>query len=230
MTDVAPSVPPTCGCAASISRDRPTPDGPPRARDALFRRGAVPDPAVREAPGAILADVRDGGDAAVREATDALRRRAAGRAAGARPATSCAPPRDAPRRASERDALETRRSPTSAGSPRPSVPRPTRTHDRARRRARAPLAARSPRAGVYVPGGSAPYPSSLVMAVVPARVAGVGQRRRRQPGGPRRQRPPGPARRRRPARASTRSSSPAARRRSGRSPTACPTRASSRWT
>ena len=32
----------------------------------------------------------------------------------------------------------------------------------------------SRRAGVYVPGGQAPYPSSLVMGVVPARVAGVG--------------------------------------------------------
>ena len=31
------------------------------------------------------------------------------------------------------------------------------------------------RVGAYVPGGSAPYPSSLVMTVVPARVAGVGQ-------------------------------------------------------
>src|SRR6185436_11788203 len=29
------------------------------------------------------------------------------------------------------------------------------------------------RAGVYAPGGSAPYPSSLVMGVVPALVAGV---------------------------------------------------------
>jgi histidinol dehydrogenase len=31
------------------------------------------------------------------------------------------------------------------------------------------------RVGCYVPGGSAPYPSSLVMAVVPARVAGVAE-------------------------------------------------------
>jgi histidinol dehydrogenase len=30
------------------------------------------------------------------------------------------------------------------------------------------------RAGCYVPGGTAPYPSSLVMTVVPAQVAGVG--------------------------------------------------------
>ena len=32
-----------------------------------------------------------------------------------------------------------------------------------------------PRAGVYVPGGSAPLPSSLLMAVIPAQVAGVKQ-------------------------------------------------------
>lgn len=31
------------------------------------------------------------------------------------------------------------------------------------------------RVGVYVPGGGASYPSSLLMAVIPARVAGVGQ-------------------------------------------------------
>lgn len=36
---------------------------------------------------------------------------------------------------------------------------------------RAPVA----RAGVYVPGGRAPYPSTAVMGVVPARVAGVGE-------------------------------------------------------
>src|SRR5450759_2859585 len=39
------------------------------ARDALFRRGAVPDPAVREATRAILADVRARGAVAVREAS-----------------------------------------------------------------------------------------------------------------------------------------------------------------
>jgi histidinol dehydrogenase len=31
------------------------------------------------------------------------------------------------------------------------------------------------RVGIYAPGGSAPYPSSLIMAAVPARVAGVSQ-------------------------------------------------------
>ena len=37
-------------------------------RDALFRRGAVPDPAVREAARGILADVRARGAVAVRDA------------------------------------------------------------------------------------------------------------------------------------------------------------------
>ncbi len=32
-----------------------------------------------------------------------------------------------------------------------------------------------PRVGVYVPGGSAPLPSSLLMSVIPAQVAGVGE-------------------------------------------------------
>ncbi len=54
------------------------------------------------------------------------------------------------------------------------------------------------RVGAYVPGGSAAYPSSLVMTVVPARVAGVDQvivaspadrRRPERPGRPRRGRP-----------------------------------------
>ncbi|HID62240.1 MAG TPA: histidinol dehydrogenase, partial [Anaerolineae bacterium] len=31
------------------------------------------------------------------------------------------------------------------------------------------------RVGIYVPGGTAPYPSTLLMAAVPARVAGVGE-------------------------------------------------------
>ena len=31
------------------------------------------------------------------------------------------------------------------------------------------------RAGIYVPGGTAPYPSTVIMAAIPARVAGVGE-------------------------------------------------------
>jgi histidinol dehydrogenase len=40
------------------------------------------------------------------------------------------------------------------------------------------------RVGAYVPGGSAAYPSSLIMTVVPARVAGVGQVVVTSPAGP----------------------------------------------
>ena len=47
-------------------------------------------------------------------------------------------------------------------------------HDRRGRRDRAALAPRRPRRRATCPGGSAPYPSSLVMTVVPAQVAGVG--------------------------------------------------------
>jgi histidinol dehydrogenase len=49
--------------------------GDPDARrhhDALIRRGAVPDPAVRAAARATLADVRARGDAAVRDANAAV--------------------------------------------------------------------------------------------------------------------------------------------------------------
>ncbi len=89
---------------------------------------------------------------------------------------------------------------------------------------------RSHRVGAYVPGGSAAYPSSLVMTVVPARVAGVDADRRRVAGRSRRARstrscsaPPACSR-------STPSSSPVVRRRSAPWPTACPRPASSRST
>ena len=84
--------------------------------------------------------------------------------------------------------------------------------------------------GAYVPGGSAPYPSSLVMTVVPARSPGVDRDRRRLARRPRRARrtrscsaPPACSR-------STPSSSPAARRRSVPSRTGSRTPASTRST
>ena len=53
------------------------------------------------------------------------------------------------------------------------------------------------RVAAYVPGGTAAYPSSLLMSAIPARLAGVGALRRGQPGRPGRGALPGPARRRR---------------------------------
>jgi histidinol dehydrogenase len=138
-------------------------------RRALVRRGAVPDPAVREQARATLADVRERGDGAVR---DANTRVGGGRADG-RLTVEPAELRIA------RDALgrDVRRALDQAIAnvtrfARDQIPASTHTPvapgiDIERRWA--PLAS----VGAYVPGGSAPYPSSLVMTVVPARVAGV---------------------------------------------------------
>jgi histidinol dehydrogenase len=140
-------------------------------RDALIRRGAVPDPAVRDAARATLADVRARGEAAVRDANE--------RVGGGRTDGTLVLDRSELRAA--RDALDpsVRRALDQAIDhvrrfAEPQRPTSTRTViapgiDLERRWS--PLAS----VGCYVPGGSAPYPSSLVMTVVPAQVAGVGR-------------------------------------------------------
>ena len=141
-----------------------------RERDRLFRRGAVPDPAVREAARRILADVRERGGAAVREA--------GARFGGGRPdgrlvleQADLLRARDAlapdARKALETAVEHVRRF---AEPQRPASTRTTIIPGVELERRWLPLA----RVGAYVPGGSAPYPSSLVMTVVPGRVAGVG--------------------------------------------------------
>ena len=138
-------------------------------RRTLIRRGAVPDPAVRDAVRGILAEVRQRGDGAVREAN--------ARVGGGRPdgrlvldRAEVADARDAlepaVRRALDqaidhvRRFAETQRPASTTTTIRPGIEIERRW---------SPLAS----VGCYVPGGSAPYPSSLVMTVVPARVAGV---------------------------------------------------------
>ena len=138
---------------------------------ALFRRGAVPDLRVREGARAILAAVKEGGDAAVREANV---RHGGGRADGAllvgraemEAARDALPPRirtgleqmiENIRRFAETELPETR---TTTIVPGVEIERRW-----------VPLAS----VGVYAPGGSAAYPSSLLMGVVPAKVAGVGR-------------------------------------------------------
>ena len=138
-------------------------------RHALVRRGAVPDPAVRDAVRQTLADVRARGDAAVREAND--------RVGGGRPDGRLLLERADLRAA--RDALDvrTRRALDQAidhVTRFAETQRPTSTRTEIApgidiERRWTPLAS----VGAYVPGGSAPYPSSLIMTVVPARVAGV---------------------------------------------------------
>jgi histidinol dehydrogenase len=137
---------------------------------ALLRRGAVPDPGVRERARAILAAVKAAGDAAVREAN---RGHGGGRADGSllvtgaemEAARDALPPRIRAgleemvrniRRFAETQLPETR---TTTIVPGVEIERRW-----------VPLS----RVGVYAPGGSAAYPSSLLMGVVPARVAGVG--------------------------------------------------------
>jgi histidinol dehydrogenase len=140
-----------------------------RQRDALFRRGAVPDAGVRDAARRILADVRERGAVAVRDA--------AGRYGGGRRDGRLLLGRDELASAvraitpAQRAALETAVANVRrfAEPQRPGSTRTTIVPGVELERRWQPVA----RAGAYVPGGSAPYPSSLVMTVVPARVAGV---------------------------------------------------------
>ena len=137
---------------------------------ALLRRGAVPDPRVREDARAILVAVKAGGDAAVREANATF---GGGRADGSLlvrraeldAARDALPPRIRAgleqmianiRRFAETELPETR---TTTIVPGVEIERRW-----------VPLS----RVGVYAPGGSAAYPSSLLMGVIPAKVAGVG--------------------------------------------------------
>lgn len=147
--------------------------GPDAARHpdvvALARRGAVPDPAVRAAAREILAEVERGGGMAVADL---------GRRFGGSPADG----RLVLRRnelAAARDALDTAtRAALTAAIEHvrrfAERQRPASTHTEIVpgveiQRRWVPVA----RVGAYVPGGAAAYPSSLVMTVVPARVAGV---------------------------------------------------------
>lgn len=139
-----------------------------RERAALVRRGAVPEEDVRRQAVAILAEIRAGGDRALLEA--------ARRFGGARPG---------PIRVSAQELSDAEASlppnlraallraianlTTFHGLQRPSD-RELEVEPGVRVARRwAPLR----RVGVYVPGGRAAYPSSLLMAAVPARVAGV---------------------------------------------------------
>jgi histidinol dehydrogenase len=140
-------------------------------REALCRRGAVPDDEIRATVRGVLALIRRNPSAEVRAAnarfggglpdgrlvlqSDEL----AGAAARLEPGI---------RAALEASIANVRRFAET------QIPRSARTQivpGVEIERRWTPLA----RVGAYVPGGSAAYPSSLIMTVVPARVAGVGQ-------------------------------------------------------
>jgi histidinol dehydrogenase len=136
---------------------------------AMFRRGAVPDAKVRDGARAILASVRAGGDQAVAQANA---RFGGGRADGSLLVTRA-------EMEAARDALPSRiragleqmieNIRRFAETERPQTRLTTILPGIEIERRWVPTA----RVGVYAPGGSAAYPSSLLMGVVPARVAGV---------------------------------------------------------
>ncbi|MDQ3128459.1 MAG: histidinol dehydrogenase [Chloroflexota bacterium] len=140
-------------------------------RAALCRRGAVPDETVRIGAQAILDDVRRRGAAAVRDASARFGGGLAnGRLVIERPELDAA--RDAlepaDRRALDHAIANVTRF---AATQRPATTRTEILPGIEIERRWLAL----DRIGCYVPGGSAPYPSSLIMTVVPARVAGVAE-------------------------------------------------------
>jgi histidinol dehydrogenase len=147
--------------------------GDPGARreyQSLVRRGAVPDQAVRESARQTLAAVRAGGEAAVRQANLAFGGgRVDGRLLAELRELRAARDRLSPtiRQALDQAIANVRRF---AEAQRPVSTTTTIAPGIEIERRWSPLA----RVGAYVPGGSAPYPSSLIMTVVPAQVAGVG--------------------------------------------------------
>ncbi len=149
-------------------------------RAALVRRGAVPDPAVREAARRIIEAVARDGAAAVREANRTfgggladgrlfLQRRDLVAARDRLPASI--------RGALEAAIANVRRF---AEAQLPVSVRVTTVAGVEIERRWIPL----DRVGAYAPGGRAPYPSSLVMGVVPGQVAGVGEIVAASPAGP----------------------------------------------
>jgi len=155
---------------------RPLEDGSAGARALLVRTTSF-DPAVDDAVRALLVDVRTRGDAAVREATERFDRRS-------------------PRPLADHPDGTYELSPAAWAAATEGVdPRVRAALDVAAHRIRAfhehqvaddvrvesggvrlelrstPLA----RVGLYVPGGTARYPSSVLMTAIPARVAGVAE-------------------------------------------------------
>jgi histidinol dehydrogenase len=137
--------------------------------ESLTRRGAVPDRAVRDAVRVILDDVRARGAEAVRESNDRYGGGLdGGRLTIDRSELAVARDRLAPAiRAALDQAIDHVRR--FAETQRPSTTEFEVTPGVVIERRWQPIE----RVGCYVPGGSAAYPSSLVMTVVPAQVAGV---------------------------------------------------------
>jgi histidinol dehydrogenase len=151
----------------TIELDRIDPD----ERSELVTRSAVPDDEVRRRAAAIVREVREGGD----EATRALNRKHGGGSktgvlrvdeSAIRNAFTSATPELVEALG---QAISAIRLTHEAQLPVDREIEPTPGVTVSRRWT--PLR----RVGVYVPGGGAAYPSSLLMGVIPARVAGVSE-------------------------------------------------------
>ena len=135
----------------------------PRPRPASAAAGAL------EAVRAIIADVRERGDAALRELTE--------RFDGSKPANLTVEP-DEIAQAAARTPPEVRDALAAAVANVEAYHRHQLPDDVVHERGGVTVRERHlpvRRAGCYVPGGRAAYPSTLIMTAVPARVAGVAE-------------------------------------------------------
>lgn len=140
----------------------------PAALDRLLRRGRSGDPDVARSVADLIADVRDRGDAALRDQTRRFDDVALGEIEVPRADwTAALDELDPTVRAALVSAAEAIRRFHDAQIPVPLVLEPAPGLVLGRRPD--PLG----RVGVYAPGGRAAYPSSVLMGVVPAKVAGV---------------------------------------------------------
>ncbi|HEU5057337.1 MAG TPA: histidinol dehydrogenase [Kofleriaceae bacterium] len=142
-------------------------------RDELCRRGRLPsgDDQVEAEVRAIVAEVRARGDRAVREYTERFDHRAPDPATGSYE-----------RSAARRDAEAARVDPEVARALERAAERIAAFHRPQKAEgyqidggALALRVVPLDRVGIYAPGGTARYPSSVLMAAVPARIAGVGE-------------------------------------------------------
>ena len=178
MTIIAP---PPAGPFTLRRLDLAASDATTRATiERLQRRAAVPNPAVRDAARAILDDVRIRGEIAVMEAGATFGGRSAdGRlVVGAKELADAAAALPGDVRSALTAAIASVRA--VAEAQRPGSTTVETVPGVVVERRWLPLR----RVGCYVPGGGAPLPSSLVMTVVPALVAGVDEIVVASPAGP----------------------------------------------
>ncbi|MDJ0954591.1 MAG: histidinol dehydrogenase [Acidimicrobiia bacterium] len=143
----------------------------PEDKQRILRRSAVPDAGMRSAALAIVDEIRSGGDGALRAANTRYGGGTADGVLQVEPAALTAAL--ASLDSDVRDALEKATANIRrAHEPQRPEDQTVETVPGVRIDRRwTPLR----RIGVYVPGGRAAYPSSLLMGVIPAQVAGVGE-------------------------------------------------------